>query len=146
MPTSIMMNDIPIFHYSKHCEDFSDEYLFDMILEYYFNHKDTNIKRYWTFEYLLDFDEEENQDDEVIDEIENYNNINLSLIKKYAPEIYKTYVYDIKDNQNPFEMMHLQNIELCADIIHKQFIHKLYNYINNLEGAELSGSDTDTDE
>ena len=43
-------------------------------------------------------------------------------------------------------MMYFQNLEVCADILKRRFNAKFYNYINNLEGAELSGSDTDTDE
>ena len=72
--------------------------------------------------------------------------MNLSLIKKYAPNIYNTYEYDIEDGENCFEMMYFQNLEVCADILKRRFNAKFYNYINNLEGAELSGSDTDTDE
>ena len=40
-------------------------------------------------------------------------------------------------------MMYFQNLEVC---LKRRFNAKFYNYINNLEGAELSGSDTDTDE
>jgi len=72
--------------------------------------------------------------------------MNLSLIKYYAPDIYNTYEYDIEDGENCFEMMYFQNLEVCADILKRRFNAKFFNYINNLEGAELSGDDTDTDE
>ena len=72
--------------------------------------------------------------------------MNLSLIKYYAPDIYNTYEYDIEDDENCFEMMYFQNLEVCAEILKRRFNNKLYKLINIVEGAELSGSDTDTDE
>ena len=66
--------------------------------------------------------------------------MNLSLIKNYDPNIYNTYEYDIKDGENPFEMMYNQNLEVSANILKRCFAYKLYYDINIYEGAELSGS------
>ena len=143
MPTILKMNDIPIIDYNSIIEFYDDEYLFEMILEYYTNTKQTDIFNFWKSRYSIDFEEEE---DDVDDYNEDDNNMNLSLIKKYAPDIYNTYQYDIKDNENPFEMMYNQNLEVCANILKRRFTDKLYYDINRYEGAELSGDDTDTDE
>ena len=143
MPTILKMNDIPIIDYNSIIEFYDDEYLFEMILEYYTNTKQTDIFNFWKSRDSIDFEEEE---DDVDDYNEDDNNMNLSLIKKYAPDIYNTYQYDIKDNENPFEMMYNQNLEVCANILKRRFTDKLYYDINRYEGAELSGADTDTDE
>ena len=143
MPTILKMNDIPIIDYNSIIEFYDDEYLFEMILEYYTNTKQTDIFNFWKSRYSIDFEEDE---DDVDDYNEDDNNMNLSLIKKYAPDIYNTYQYDIKDNENPFEMMYNQNLEVCANILKRRFTDKLYYDINRYEGAELSGDDTDTDE
>jgi len=143
MPSILKMNDIPIIDYNSIIEFYDDEYLFEMILEYYTNNKQTDIFNFWKSRHSIDFEEEE---DDVDDYNEDDNNMNLSLIKKYAPDIYNTYEYDIKDNENPFEMMYNQNLEVCANILKRRFTDKLYYDINRYEGAELSGDDTDTDE
>ena len=143
MPTILKMNDIPIIDYNSIIEFYDDEYLFEMILEYYTNTKQTDIFNFWKSRHSIDFEEDE---DDVDDYNEDDNNMNLSLIKKYAPDIYNTYQYDIKDNENPFEMMYNQNLEVCANILKRRFTDKLYYNINRYEGAELSGDDTDTDE
>jgi hypothetical protein len=143
MPTILKMNDIPIIDYNSIIEFYDDEYLFEMILEYYTNTKQTDIFNFWKSRHSIDFEEDE---DDVDDYNEDDNNMNLSLIKKYAPDIYNTYQYDIKDNENPFEMMYNQNLEVCANILKRRFTDKLYYDINRYEGAELSGADTDTDE
>jgi len=143
MPTILKMNDIPIIDYTSIIELYDDEYLFEMILEYYTNTKQTDIFNFWKSRHSIDFEEDE---DDVDDYNEDDNNMNLSLIKKYAPDIYNTYQYDIKDNENPFEMMYNQNLEVCANILKRRFTDKLYYDINRYEGAELSGDDTDTDE
>ena len=143
MPTILKMNDIPIIDYTSIIELYDDDFLYQMILEYYTNTKQTDIFNFWKSTYSIDFEEDE---DDVDDYNEDDNNMNLSLIKKYAPDIYNTYQYDIKDNENPFEMMYNQNLEVCANILKRRFTDKLYYDINRYEGAELSGADTDTDE
>ena len=143
MPTILKMNDIPIIDYTSIIELYDDDFLYQMILEYYTNTKQTDIFNFWKSRHSIDFEEDE---DDVDDYNEDDNNMNLSLIKKYAPDIYNTYQYDIKDNENPFEMMYNQNLEVCANILKRRFTDKLYYDINRYEGAELSGADTDTDE
>ena len=61
-----------------------------MIVEFYNTYNQTNIRSLWEFHFLLDFDEEGNDYD-----VENNNNMNLSLIKRYAPDIYDTYEYEL---------------------------------------------------
>ena len=39
-----------------------------------------------------------------------------------------------------------QNLEVCADIIHRRFNDRFFKYINDLEGAQLSGADTDAED
>ena len=127
MPTILKMNDIPIIDYNSIIEFYDDEYLFEMILEYYTNTKQTDIFNFWKSRHSIDFEEDE---DDVDDYNEDDNNMNLSLIKKYAPDIYNTYQYNIKDNENPFEMMYNQNLEVCANILKRRFTDKLYYDIN----------------
>ncbi len=50
-----------------------------MILENYNMHNQTNIYRLWRFKFLLDFDEEDIED--IDDDINDNNNMKLSLIK-----------------------------------------------------------------
>lgn len=141
MPTTLKMNDIPIIDYTSNIELYNEEYLYEMILENYTFQKETDIFNFWNFRHFIDFTE-----DDIEDDIDENNNMNLSLIKKYAPDIYNTYEYDIEDDEDPFEMMYFQNLEICANILKRRFTDKLYYDINKYEGDELSGSETDTDE
>ena len=136
-----MMNDIPIMDYTSIIELYDDDFLYEMILENYTFQKETDIFNFWNFKHFIDFREED-----VDDDIDDNNNMNLSLIKKYAPDIYDTYEYDIEDDEDPFEMMYFQNLEVCANVLKRRFTDKLYYDINKYEGDELSGSETDSDE
>ncbi len=70
----------------------------------------------WRFKFLLEFNEEDIDND-----IDDNNNMNVSLIKKYAPDIHNTYEYDIGKYDNflnyCFQKMYEQNVEVCADIL-----------------------------
>ncbi len=142
MTTTLMMKDIPITN--REYSSYDDEYFFQMFLEHYTSHKQVNINNFWNYKYMIDFEEEEDEDIE--DDIEDNNNMNLSLIKKYAPDIYDTYEYDIDDYDNCFNKMYELNLEVCANVLHRRFIDRLFKYINDLEGGDLSGADTDDDE
>ena len=133
------MKDIPIT--TNYSSSYDDENLFEVIVEFYNTYNQTNIRSLWKFHFLLDFDEEGIEDD-----IINNNNMNLTLIKKYAPDIYNSYEYEIGEYDNCIEKMYDQNIKIFADIIHNRFNSRFFKYINDLEGAELSGADTDTEE
>ena len=37
-------------------------------------------------------------------------------------------------------------LKICSEILRNHFNDRFYTYINELEGAELSGADTDDDE
>jgi len=137
-----MMKDIPIT--TNYSSSYDDENLFEVIVEFYNTYNQTNIRNLWEFHFYLDFDEEGIEDD--ISIYNNYNNINLTLIKKYAPDIYNSYEYEIGEYDNCIEKMYDQNIKIFADIIHNLFNSRFFKYINDLEGAELSGADTDTEE
>ena len=141
MTTILKMKDIPINDYNSNIELYNDEYLFEMIVLNYIKYKETNITRFWINKNFIDFEEED-----VDDDIENINNMNLSLIKKYVPDIYNTYEYNFEEYENKLEMIFLQNLKVCADILYRRFNHKFYRLINIVEGGELSGDDTDTDE
>ena len=65
--------------------------------------------------------------------------------KKYAPNIYNSYEYKIGEYNNCIEKIYNQNLKIFADIIHNRFNSRFFKYINDLEGAELSGTDTDTE-
>ena len=135
---NFMMKDIPI---GSDEILYDDEYLFEMIVEFYNTYNIIDIRNLWEYNFLLDFDEE-GIDDDII----NNNNMNLTLIKKYAPDIYNSYEYEIGEYDNCIEKMYDQNIKIFADIIHNRFNSRFFKYINDLEGAELSGADTDTEE
>ena len=138
---NFMMKDIPI---GSDEILYDDEYLFEMIVEFYNTYNKTNIRSLWEFNFLLDFDEEGIENDHII--INNNNNMNLTLIKKYAPDIYNSYEYEIGEYDNCIEKMYNQNLKIIADILHNRFNSRFFKYINDLEGAELSGADTDTEE
>ena len=138
---NLVMKDIPI---GSDEILYDDEYLFEMIVEFYNTYNQTNIRSLWEFNFLLDFDEEGIEDDIII--INNNMNINLTLIKKYAPDIYNSYEYEIGEYDNCIEKMYNQNLKIIADILHDRFNSRFFKYINDLEGAELSGADTDTEE
>jgi hypothetical protein len=133
----IMMKDIPI---GSDEILYDDEYIFEMIVEFYNTYNIINIRNLWEYNFLLDFDEEGIDDD-----INNNNNMNLTLIKKYAPDIYNSYEYEIGEYDNCIEKMYDQNLEIIADILHNRFNSRFFKYINDMEGAELSGADTDAD-
>ena len=138
---NLMMKDIPI---GLDEILYDDEYLFEMIVEFYNTYNIINIRNLWEFNFLIDFDEEGIEDDHII--INNNNNLNLTLIKKYAPNIYNSYEYKIGEYDNCIEKMYNQNLKVIADILHDRFNSRFFKYINDLEGAELSGADTDTEE
>ena len=142
MTTTLMMKDIPIT--TNDYSSYDDEYLFEMIVENYNTYNQTNIRSLWEFHFLLDFEEEGIEDEIIL--IKNYFNINLTLIKKYAPDIYNSYEYEIGEYDNCIEKMYDQNLKIFADIVHRRFNDRFFKYINNLEGAELSGADTVADE
>jgi hypothetical protein len=142
MTTTLMMKDIPIT--TNDYSSYDDEYLFEMIVEFYNTYNQTNIRSLWKFHFLLDFEEEGIEDDIII--INNNMNINLTLIKKYAPDIYNSYEYEIGEYDNCIEKIYDQNLEIFADILHNRFNSRFFKYINDMEGAELSGADTDADE
>jgi hypothetical protein len=135
---NLMMKDIPI---GSDEILYDDEYLFEMIVEFYNTYNIINIRNLWEFNFLLDFDEE-GIDDDII----NNNNMNLTLIKKYAPDIYNSYEYEIGEYDNCIEKMYDQNLKIIADILHNRFNSRFFKYINDLEGTELSGADTDIEE
>ena len=139
---NLMMKDIPIT--TNDYSSYDDEYLFEKIVEFYNTYNQTNIRSLWEFNFLIDFDEEYIEDDHII--INNNNNLNLTLIKKYAPNIYNSYEYEIGEYDNCIEKMYDQNLKIIADILHNRFNSRFFKYINDLEGAELSGADTDTEE
>ena len=137
---NFMMKDIPI---GSDEILYDDEYLFEMIVEFYNTYNIINIRNLWEFNFLIDFDEEGIEDDHII--INNNNNMNLTLIKKYAPDIYNSYEYEIGEYDNCIEKMYNQNLKIFADIVHNRFNSRFFKYINDMEGAELSGADTDTE-
>jgi hypothetical protein len=113
-----------------------------MIIDNYNMHNQTIIYRFWKFEYLLDFENEDIEDIE--DDINDINDMTLSLIKKHAPDIYNTYEYDKYNNY--FTTIYEQNLEVCADILHRRFNNRFFKHMNDLEADELSGAETETDE
>lgn len=110
--------------------EYNDDTILDMIIDVYNMDKDEkNIIDIWKVRYYLDY------------EYENNDAMNLSLIKKYSPEIYNSYDYTNK-NGAWCDI----NLDICADILKRRFNNRFFKYINDLEGDELSGDDTDTDE
>ena len=144
---NLMMKDIPIgsdeYIYDEDGNlSYDDEHLFDIILKNYKTNNQTDIYDFWysvhnVFLYL--------EDDSLI----NYHNdIQLAIIKTYAPDIYDTYEYDEdyfeydEEHKNIFE----PTLDICAEIIKFRFTDKLFKIINAIEGDELSDADTDTEE
>ena len=76
-----MMKDIPIT--TNDYSSYDDEYLFEMIVEFYNTYNIINICSLWEFHFLLDFEEEGIEDEIIL--INNNNNMNLTLIKKICP-------------------------------------------------------------
>ena len=144
MATTLKMKDIQIT--DNFYSSYDEELLYEMIIQgLYVRYNSTNISRFWIHKYFLDFDEEGIDYD-----VENNNNMNLSLIKRYAPDIYDTYEYELDTFELEEHMLdktiYDYNLRVCADVIKRRFNDRFFKYINDLEGAELSGDDTDTDE
>jgi hypothetical protein len=144
MATTLKMKDIQITN--NYYSSYNEELLFEMIVEELYDRYDsTNISRFWIHKYCLDFDEEGIDYD-----VENKNNMNLSLIKIYAPDIYDTYEYELDTfelEEHMFDKtIYEYNLRVCADVIKRRCNDRFFKYINDLEGDELSGDDTDTDE
>lgn len=110
--------------------EYNDDTIFDMIIDAYNMDKgEKNIIEIWKVRYYLD------------DEYEDNDSMNLSLIKKYYPELYNTYDYTNKKGASCDI-----DLDICANILKRRFNSRFFKYINDLEGDELSGDDTDTDE
>jgi len=126
MTTTLMMKDIP-FNF----KDYNDGYVLYMIYQEYERYNSVNISELWRRKYFLD------------DEINEYNNnMILSLIRKYAPDIYDTYKYDFDDDEID---IYDSNLNLCCDILKRRFNDIFFQCINDLEGDALSDADTDTE-
>ena len=141
-----MMKDIIIDSYEiLYDEDenllYDDEHLFNIILENYKTNNQTDIYDFWYSSHSLDLENDENP-------FNYHNDIQLAIIKTYAPDIYNTYEYDEdyfeynEEHKNIFE----PTLDICAEIIKSRFTDKLFKIINAIEGDELSDADTDTDE
>ena len=140
-----MMKDIHISEISnaEFLVNDDDNDTFDKIIYNYINiHTNKNIAKIWLLSYLFDLDDEEEKK-YIID----VNNMNLSLIKKYAPEFYNTYEYVVypEYDEDEDEKIYLITLNNCGKILKNHFNDRFYTYINELEGAELSGADTDDD-
>ena len=113
----------------------NDDYIFNKIIENYNIYHITNIFNLWHFTYYLDLDEDELEADEII----NNNNMNLSIIKQYAPNIYNNYEYEYNEyppyNEEYKNIYHSTLIE-CAGVLTSRFNDRFYKYINDLDGAE----------
>ncbi len=142
---NLMMKDIPIGSDEiLYDEDgnllYDDEHLFNIILENYKENNQTDIYDFWYSAHSFDLESDENPD--------YYNDIQLAIIKTYAPDIYNTYEYDEDyfeyddEQKNIFE----PTLDICAEIIKSRFTDKFYKVINAIEGDNLSDADTDTDE
>jgi hypothetical protein len=101
MTTTLMMKDI-LFNF----KDYNDGYVLYMIYQEYERYNSVNISELWRQKYFLD------------DKINEYNNnMILSLIRKYAPDIYDTYKYDFDDEIDIYDT----NLNLCCDILKRRF-------------------------
>ena len=143
-----MMKDIEITNYID-CDyndiDETNDYIFDQIIENYNIFHITDIFELWYFTYLKDLDElDEGEEDEIID----INNMNLSIIKLYTPEIYENYEYENYEDliyNEEYKQIFKPTLIQCANVLKALFSNKFYKYINYLEGDELSDADTDDD-
>jgi hypothetical protein len=141
-----MMKDIEIITYAD-CDyndiDETNDYIFDMIIENYNIYHITDISKLWYFTYLKDLDElDEDEEHEIID----INNMNLSIINFYTPEIYENYEYENYEYliyNEEYKQIFKPTLIQCANVLKALFSNKFYKYINYLEGDELSGADTD---
>ncbi len=143
-----MMKDIEITNYVD-CDyndiDETNDYIFNMIIENYNIHHITDISKLWYFTYLKDLDElDEGEEDEIID----INNMNLSIIKLYTPEIYENYEYEnyeYLEYNEEYKQIFKPTLIQCANVLKALFSNIFIKFINYLEGDELSGADTDDD-
>ena len=141
-----LMKDINITYneYLTTDNDDKDDYIFNKIIENYNIYHVTNIFNLWHFTYYLDLDEDELETDNII----SINDMNLSIIKQYAPNIYNNYEYEYNEypqyNEEYKNIYHSTLIQ-CADVLTSRFNDRFYKYINDLDGGELSGADTDDD-
>ena len=142
-----LMKDINITYneYLTTDNDNTDDYIFNKIIENYNIYHITNIFNLWHFTYYLDLDLDELEADEII----SINDMNLSIIKQYAKNIYNNYEYEYNEypkyNEEYKNIYHSTLIQ-CADVLKSRFSDIFYKYINDLEGGDLSGAETDEEE
>ncbi len=117
-----------------------DNDIFNNIIEEYNNEYD--ISKLWYFANILDLEDDDIDEDDII----NINNMNLSYIKKYSPNIYNTYKYDMDEYpeyNEEYKNIFKTTLNISGDVLKSYFNDRFFNYINEMEGGELSGNETD---
>ena len=143
----VRMRDIKITGYID-C-DFNDieetnDYILGKLIEYYNIYHIPNVEYLWYNHYIIEFvDFDEDYDDEII----NINDRNLSIVKIYEPEIYENKKYNFNNENRKYNEEYKnifdETLRESANILKFHLQKKFSKYINDLEGDELSGADTD---
>jgi len=118
-----------------------EDIIYNNIIDAYNIRKNASISQLWFYSNIL-------TDDDNVDDIDNSFNYNLSIIKKYCPNTYNTFIFTPifdKDNEELEYKLDINRDLLfqCGYILERLFSERFFTYINSLEGDELSGDDTD---
>ena len=119
-----------------------DNDIFNDIIEEYNINNEYDISKLWYFANFLDLENDDIDEDDII----NINNMNLSYIKKYSPNIYNTCKYEIDEYpeyNEEYKDIFKTTLSISGNVLKSYFNDRFFNYINEMEGGELSGNETD---
>ena len=119
-----------------------EDIIFNNLIDAYKRNKNACISQLWFYSNVL-------TDDDDIDSIDNSFNYNLSIIKKYCPNTYNTFIFTPLFDSDTDEIEYRLDINRdllfeCGYILERLFRERFFAYINSLDGDELSSDDTDS--
>ena len=118
-----------------------EDIIFNNLIDAYRRNKNACISQLWFYSNIL-------TDDDDVDSIDNSFNYNLSIIKKYCPNTYNTFIFTpLLDDNDEIEYrldIHRDLLFQCGYVLERLFSIRFYTYINSLDGDELSGDDTNS--
>ena len=119
-----------------------EDIIFNNLIDAYKRNKNACISQLWFYSNVL-------IDDDDIDSIDNSFNYNLSIIKKYCPNTYNTFIFTPLFDSDTDEIEYRLDINRdllfeCGYILERLFRERFFAYINSLDGDELSSDDTDS--
>jgi hypothetical protein len=120
--------------------DINDEILFNIIIDVYndYDHAYINIHEMWYWGFRIRTEDGGTDYEKMI-------SFNLSVIKHLNYGLYKTLTIDYRhsdDYEKNETIIFWSLLEVACRLLKNKFQKKFMEYINNLEGDELSDNDT----